>query len=68
MVVTRPAGDDAVRRGDIPLDRDRALAEPPTGQGPDLMEMHGMNRFKELALRLAVVAAFVLVLAAPFRW
>jgi hypothetical protein len=32
------------------------------------MEMHGMNRFKELALRLAVVAAFVLVLAAPFRW
>jgi hypothetical protein len=30
--------------------------------------MHGMNRFKELALRLAVVTAFVLVLAAPFRW
>jgi hypothetical protein len=30
--------------------------------------MHGMNRIKELALRLAVVAAFVLVLAAPFRW
>jgi len=27
-----------------------------------------MSRFKELALRLAVVAAFVLVLAAPFRW
>jgi hypothetical protein len=32
------------------------------------MEMHGMDRIKELSLRLAVVAAFVLVLAAPFRW
>ena len=28
----------------------------------------GMSRYKELALRLAVVASFVLVLAAPFRW
>jgi len=27
-----------------------------------------MNRFSSLALRLAVVASFVLVLAAPFRW
>lgn len=27
-----------------------------------------MSRWKELALRLAVVAAFVLTLAAPFRW
>jgi hypothetical protein len=32
------------------------------------MEMHGMSRFKGLAFRLAAVAAFVLVLAAPFRW
>jgi len=27
-----------------------------------------MNRFSSLALRLAVVVSFVLVLAAPFRW
>jgi hypothetical protein len=27
-----------------------------------------MSRYKDLALRLAVVAAFVLVLAAPLRW
>jgi len=27
-----------------------------------------MSRYKELAMRLAVVAAFVLVLAAPLRW
>jgi len=27
-----------------------------------------MSRFKDLALRLAVVTSFVLVLAAPFRW
>jgi len=27
-----------------------------------------MSRYKDLALRLAVVAAFVLVLAAPIRW
>jgi hypothetical protein len=39
-----------------------------TGQKPDLMETHGMDRIKEMALRLAVVTAFVLVLAAPFRW
>jgi hypothetical protein len=27
-----------------------------------------MSRYKDLALRLAVVAAFVLTLAAPLRW
>jgi hypothetical protein len=27
-----------------------------------------VNRIASLALRLAVVAAFVLALAAPFRW
>jgi hypothetical protein len=27
-----------------------------------------MTRFTHLALRLAAVAAFMLVLAAPFRW
>jgi len=27
-----------------------------------------MSRYKGLALRLAVVASFVLVLAAPLRW
>jgi hypothetical protein len=32
------------------------------------VETQGMSRFKDLALRLAVVASFVLVLAAPFRW
>lgn len=32
------------------------------------METHNMSRYKDLALRLAVVASFVLVLAAPLRW
>jgi hypothetical protein len=27
-----------------------------------------MTRYSHLAIRLAAVAAFVLVLAAPFRW
>jgi hypothetical protein len=27
-----------------------------------------MTRYTHLALRLAAVAAFILVLAAPFRW
>jgi hypothetical protein len=27
-----------------------------------------MTRYTDLAIRLAAVAAFVLVLAAPFRW
>jgi len=27
-----------------------------------------MSRYKDLAIRLAVVAAFVLTLAAPVRW
>lgn len=27
-----------------------------------------MTRFGSVALRLAVIASFVLVLAAPFRW
>ena len=27
-----------------------------------------MTRYSQLAVRLAAVAAFVLVLAAPFRW
>ena len=27
-----------------------------------------MARYTDLALRLAAIAAFVLVLAAPFRW
>jgi len=40
--------------------RPRAAARP-QGEQP-------MSRTKDLALRLAVVAAFVLVLAAPFRW
>ena len=38
------------------------------GQPPRLMETTGMTRYKDLALRLAAIAAFVLVLAAPFRW
>ncbi len=35
---------------------------------PDLKGDSVMSRFKGLALRLAVVASFVLVLAAPLRW
>jgi hypothetical protein len=35
---------------------------------PDIQGDSGMSRHKDLALRLAVVAAFVLTLAAPFRW
>ncbi len=31
-------------------------------------ETYDMSRYKDLALRLAVVVSFVLVLAAPFRW
>ena len=27
-----------------------------------------MTRYTDLALRLAAIAAFILVLAAPFRW
>jgi hypothetical protein len=50
-----------------PLDRDRALADT-SGHGPNQMETHRMSRYKDLALRLAVVVSFVLVLAAPLRW
>jgi hypothetical protein len=32
------------------------------------MELDQMNRTASLALRLATLAAFALVLAAPFRW
>jgi hypothetical protein len=52
---------------DQPLDRDRALADT-SGHGPNQMETHRMSRYKDLALRLAVVVSFVLVLAAPLRW
>ena len=38
------------------------------GPQPELKGDQPMSRTKDLALRLAVVAAFVLVLAAPFRW
>ena len=27
-----------------------------------------MNKFRDIALKLAVLTAFLLVLAAPFRW
>ncbi|CAN5604508.1 hypothetical protein BH23CHL8_BH23CHL8_27480 [soil metagenome] len=36
--------------------------------GPDSTGDIAMGRYTELSLRVAVVAAFVLVLAAPFRW
>jgi len=32
------------------------------------MELETMNRSASLALRLGTLAAFALVLAAPFRW
>jgi hypothetical protein len=44
------------------------LSKPPRAQARIHVETQGMSRFKDLALRLAVVASFVLVLAAPFRW
>lgn len=43
-------------------------SKPPRAHVRIHVETHGMSRFKDLALRLAVVASFVLVLAAPFRW
>jgi hypothetical protein len=44
----------------------RALAA--AGPRPATEGDSDMSRHKDLALRLAVVAAFVLTLAAPFRW
>jgi hypothetical protein len=35
---------------------------------PELIGRLRMSRYKDMALRLAVVAAFVLALAAPLRW
>jgi hypothetical protein len=60
-------GEYAVRQG-CTLDRARALEATPRAQARTHVETHGMSRYKDLALRLAVVASFVLVLAAPFRW
>lgn len=40
----------------------------PKGFTPDVTGDSGMSRYQDIALRLAVVAAFVLVLAAPLRW
>ncbi len=42
--------------------------DQPHGPRPDLKGDSVMSRYKGLALRLAVVASFVLVLAAPLRW
>jgi hypothetical protein len=42
-------------------------SQPPRATAPIHVE-NMMSRYKDLALRLAVVASFVLVLAAPFRW
>ena len=47
--------------------RDPSTRSQPRAQALD-GETHRMSRYKDLALRLAVVAAFVLVLAAPLRW
>ena len=58
--------DDATRQGNA-LDRDPS-ARRTQGHWPDLTGDSGMSRYKDLALRLVVVAAFVLTLAAPFRW
>jgi hypothetical protein len=53
---------------DAPSTEPRALEVTPRAQARTHVETHGMSRYKDLALRLAVVASFVLVLAAPFRW
>jgi hypothetical protein len=45
----------------------RALAKT-QGSGPHSSGESEMSRYKDLALRLAVVTSFVLVLAAPWRW
>ena len=41
-----------------------------SGPGPEVPStgVKTVNRIASLGLRLAVVAAFVLALAAPFRW
>jgi hypothetical protein len=52
-----------------PTGRARALAQPP--QVPETrvhLEDRVMKRLTSIALKVAVVAAFVLTLAAPFRW
>lgn len=54
-------------RGD-PLDRAPSTRRLPDGPRPDLKGDSVMSRYKDLALRLAVVVSFVLVLAAPLRW
>ena len=48
------------------LDRDPSTRR--TRALPPIQGDSGMSRHKDLAFRLAVVAAFVLTLAAPLRW
>jgi hypothetical protein len=54
----------------VPTDRARALAQPVrrTSHRSDPLEDRVMKRLSSIGLKVAVVAAFVLTLAAPFRW
>lgn len=59
-------GEHAERRGALPRPS-HEHSQPHRATARIHLEIE-MTRFKDLALRLAVVASFVLVLAAPFRW
>lgn len=49
----------------LPLSRQIVAPSPGSVPKPETVLM---NKVRETVLSLAVVAAFVLVLAAPFRW
>jgi hypothetical protein len=66
MEVAQRSGQYLGRQGPTPRPRSSTRRHP--GHGPTQMETHRMSRYKDLALRLAVVVSFVLVLAAPLRW
>ena len=66
MEGVRVASDYQQRQGITPSIEHRALAGPRAQA--HTMGDSVMSRYKDLALRLAVVAAFVLTLAAPIRW
>lgn len=53
--------------GQLVLPLSRQIVAPSPGSVPK-PETVLMNKVRETVLSLAVVAAFVLVLAAPFRW
>jgi hypothetical protein len=74
LVPLRHGGGPSVRRvsgtsGVIVILTETEHSQQAQGLRPGVgRETHRMSRYKDLAIRLAVVVAFVLVLAAPLRW